>query len=177
MPHINLINLFLYLPELNVNIFGKSKERNPNTPTSQKEVAALPPAPATAISDGTKIVGEVTSSDQVQIDGELEGNLFVKNHVIVGKTGKVSANLEVKSLQVFGQVVGDVVSQERVSIERSGTIEGNITAPNLAISEGALFRGNIDMSQRINNDKGKKNQDKVPTQDAKGKLDLKGAVQ
>ena len=156
-----------------MNIFGKSKERTPNTSSSKQEVAALPPAPATAISDGTKIVGEVHSSDQVQIDGELEGSLIVKNHVIVGKTGKVNANLEVKSLQVFGKVVGDVLSQERVSIERSGTIEGNITAPNLAISEGALFRGNIDMSQRLGDNK----QDKIPAQGARGKLDLKGAVQ
>lgn len=160
-----------------MNIFGKTKERNPNTPSSsQQKVAALPPAPATAISDGTKVVGEIISSDQVQIDGELEGALKVKNHVIVGKTGKVSANLEVKSLQVFGSVVGDVVSQERVSIERSGTIEGNITAPNLAISEGALFRGNIDMSQRLGGKDVKKKESK-PSQDVKGKLDLKGAVQ
>jgi cytoskeletal protein CcmA (bactofilin family) len=130
-----------------VSIFGKSK-KSTDASLSGRDHAALPPAPATVISDGTKVIGDIIADDQIQINGELEGSLKIKNHVIVGKTGKVSANMEVGSLQVFGKVIGDVVSIDRVTIERSGSIEGNIIAPKLAISEGAIFRGNIDMSQR-----------------------------
>lgn len=128
-------------------LFGKAKKPgNPGIGT--REPVALPPAPATLISAGTKIVGTINSNDQIQVDGEIEGTLQVRNHVIVGKSGVIRADVSVQSVQVFGRIVGDVVSAEKVTIERSGAIEGNIVAPKLAIAEGALFRGNIDMSQR-----------------------------
>lgn len=108
---------------------------------------ALPPAAGSIISPGTKIKGDIKTADHVQIDGELKGSMDVTNHVTIGKTGKVKANLKVKSLQVFGKLTGDVTALDRVTIEQSGSIEGNITSPKLAISEGAHFRGNIEMSR------------------------------
>ena len=143
-----------------MSIFGKQKKQK-SIESDRHEITALPPAATSLISEGTKIIGEIHTSDQIKIDGRLEGELHASNHTVVGAKGVVKANLEVKSLQVYGRVIGDVVSQERVTIERSGTIEGNITAPKLAISEGALFKGNIDMSQRFNKDSGKEFQKTV----------------
>lgn len=104
-------------------------------------------SPLTIIGRGTVIQGEISSDDKMQVDGNIEGNITVKNTVIVGKTGRIKADLTATSISVHGRIDGDVVTTERVTIERSGSVEGNIRSPKLVISEGAHFKGNIDMSQ------------------------------
>jgi cytoskeletal protein CcmA (bactofilin family) len=131
-----------------VSIFGKSK--SPDVPVRVTRTDLTDESTSsqfTVIGRGTVIQGEISSDDQVQVDGNIEGNLTVKNTVIVGKTGRITADITATSILVHGKVIGDVVSTERVTIERSGSVEGNVRTPKLVISEGAHFRGNIDMSQ------------------------------
>lgn len=132
-----------------MSLFGKSKSKNTSSQAATPEIKerGLPPAPKTIVSSGAKLKGDIISDDPVTVDGELKGTMVVKNHMIVGKTGTVEANIKVQTLQVFGTVKGDVIAKGRVSIEQSGSIEGNVSAGKLAISEGAIFRGNIDMSE------------------------------
>lgn len=163
--------------EPKVSIFGKTKDNQLMRNSSKPSVpVALPPAKGSIISMGTKIKGDIKTTDHVQVDGELKGTMDVTNHVTIGKTGKVKANLKVRSLQVYGKLIGDVVAIERVTIEQSGSIEGNITSPKLAISEGAHFRGNIEMSRGENDPTGaasNKSQDEVNLND---NIELHGAV-
>lgn len=135
-----------------MSLFGKSNKggNSEPSPRSAQPERSSSSAPKTTIAKSTKIVGDVTSNDMLIIEGELQGTLLVKNHVVVGKSGKVEANMKVQSLQVYGSVIGDVVARDRVSIELSGAIDGNVSAGKLAISEGAIFRGNIDMSDGSN---------------------------
>lgn len=154
-----------------MSIFGRSKQDSTEVITSNREKAALPPAPRSTISGGTKIIGDIISNDHMQIDGEQEGTLKIKNHVVVGKSGRVNANMTVNSLQVFGRIVGNIVSSGKVVIEQSGYIEGDIKAPKLVISEGAVFRGNIDMSG--DNRSGGSGGDKL---NVKGNVGLQDAV-
>jgi len=134
-----------------VSLFGKSSKSNSdNTTISEVKERSLPSATTTVIGNGSRFNGDFVSSDPVTIEGEVKGTIMVKNHVIVGKSGVVEADMKVQSLQVHGTVTGDVVAKDRVSIETSGAIDGNVSAGKLAISEGAIFRGNIDMSDGSN---------------------------
>ena len=53
-----------------------------------------------------------------------------------------------KSVVILGAVVGNVTATEKVNIRESGSVDGDITAPRVAIAEGAHFRGNVDMSTK-----------------------------
>ena len=66
--------------------------------------------------------------------------------MIVGKTGRLKADVCAKSVRIEGNIVGDVVGNEKVLITRSGNVQGNIVAPRLILEDGAIFKGTVDMT-------------------------------
>lgn len=129
-----------------MSIFGKSKQRsqpvsNPNQGEVRQAVTKY-----TLVSEGTTFSGEINSNDPLVVNGKVEGKVNVKNSMAIGKTGFVRADVKSATLEVNGKIVGDIVATSGVSIKSTGSVEGNIRSPKLMISEGALFRGNIDMS-------------------------------
>ena len=132
-----------------MSIFGKPKKSPPQgDAVRQRESVAPTSSRRTVISQGTVIKGDINSNDALQVDGQVEGNMTVKNTITVGKDGRITADVTATSLEIHGKIIGDVEATDRVSIERSGSVEGNIRSPKLMISEGAHFKGNIDMSQK-----------------------------
>ena len=132
-----------------MSIFGKPKKSPPpGDMTSPRESSAPVSSRRTVISQGTVIKGEINSNDALLVDGQVEGHMTVKNMITVGKDGRITADVTATALEIHGKIIGDVVATDRVSIERSGSVEGNIRSPKLMISEGAHFKGNIDMSQK-----------------------------
>ena len=63
----------------------------------------------------------------------------------VGSNGRIKAEVAAKSLVLFGQVVGNLTATEKVDIKETGSVEGDITAPRLAIADGSHFRGSVEM--------------------------------
>ena len=94
------------------------------------------------------VKGELHGSEDLTIEGQVEGKITLKQHVLtIGATGRIRAQVFAKSVVVLGEVTGNVEATERVSINAEGSVEGDIKAPRVAISEGAKFRGGIDMQQ------------------------------
>ena len=119
----------------------------PPVPTSGKSVPA--PAASTSvcvIGAKTLIKGEISGDEDVLIEGKVEGQIRISRDVRVGATGVVKATIEAQSVVVSGEVVGDCSATGRVEIQASGKLTGNIRAPKIVIAEGALFKGNSDMS-------------------------------
>jgi cytoskeletal protein CcmA (bactofilin family) len=123
--------------------------------TASAPAAALPSAregPAgarrgtvTVIVPGTKVKGEVTGTTEVQVEGEIEGDVNVEALVVVGAGGAVLGPVHGRVVRVNGQVAGTVTATERVEVGATGSVEGDIAAPRVVIAEGAFFRGKIDM--------------------------------
>lgn len=94
------------------------------------------------------IKGEVTGNEDLTIDGRVEGRIILKDHdLVVGETSRLSAEVRAKNITIYGEATGDMVADERVTLADSGRLVGNIKAPRIAISDGATFRGNVDMMQ------------------------------
>ena len=94
------------------------------------------------------IKGDVTGSENLTIDGKVEGKIELKQHLLtIGQYGRIQAEVFAKSVVVLGEVVGNIRASEKVAIRDNGTVEGDIVAPRVAIAEGARFRGGIDMQQ------------------------------
>jgi cytoskeletal protein CcmA (bactofilin family) len=101
-----------------------------------------------SVSIGKSIVirGEVSGSEDLTIEGHVEGKIELRDHVLsVGSTGRVQAHIVAKSIIVHGQVTGNLTAAEKVEIREKGSVEGDIVAPRVAIADGANFRGSIDM--------------------------------
>lgn len=146
-----------------MGIFGKSDDtRPPDTAAAPRP--ATPPAPAApevkgaparpastgtcVIGAKTVIKGEITGDEDVVVEGLVDGSVHITRDLRVGSGGTVKATVDAQSIIVSGELVGDCVATTRVEIQATGKVTGNIRAPRIVIAEGAMFRGNSDMSAR-----------------------------
>jgi cytoskeletal protein CcmA (bactofilin family) len=101
-----------------------------------------------SVSIGKSIVikGEVSGAEDLTIEGQVEGRIQLRDHVLtVGPSAHVQAHVVAKLIIVLGHVTGDLTAHEKVEIREQGSVEGDIVAPRVAIADGANFRGSIDM--------------------------------
>ena len=95
------------------------------------------------------IKGELNGSEDLTIEGHVEGRIELRDHVLtIGPNGKIKAELFAKAVVVLGEVIGNVSASEKVDIRENGSVEGDITSPRVAIAEGAHFRGSVDMANK-----------------------------
>lgn len=94
-----------------------------------------------------RIVGEVTSSEELQLDGELEGKLNLNGKLTIGPTSKVNANIKAKEVVIYGNVKGNVEAEHRISLRNGASIVGDIKTAGIVIEDGAYFKGGIDISR------------------------------
>jgi cytoskeletal protein CcmA (bactofilin family) len=92
------------------------------------------------------IKGELTGSEDLTIEGHVEGKIELRQNVLtIGPNGKIKAQVFAKSVIILGEVTGNVTASEKVDLRDNGSVDGDIAAPRVAIAEGAHFRGSIDM--------------------------------
>jgi cytoskeletal protein CcmA (bactofilin family) len=101
----------------------------------------------TVFGKSMKIVGDVTCSEELYLDGELEGKLDLKGRLTIGPESKVKANIRAREVIVFGSVRGNVEAEERIALRAGATIVGDIKTAGIIIEDGAYFKGGIDISK------------------------------
>jgi cytoskeletal protein CcmA (bactofilin family) len=95
------------------------------------------------------IKGELNGSEDLTIEGHVEGTIQLKDHVLtIGPNGKIKAQVFAKSVIVLGEVTGNVTASDKVDIRDNGSVDGDIVSPRVAIAEGAHFRGSVDMQRK-----------------------------
>ena len=95
------------------------------------------------------IKGELSGSEDLTIEGQVEGRIDLKDHLLtIGPNGKIKAEVFAKSVIVLGEVMGNVTASEKVDIRDNGSVDGDIISPRVAIAEGAHFRGSVDMQRK-----------------------------
>ena len=94
------------------------------------------------------IKGELSGSEDLTIEGHVDGKIDLRQHVLtVGPNGKIKAQVYAKAVVVMGEVHGNITATDKINICENGSVDGDITAPRVAIAEGAHFRGSIDMQR------------------------------
>ncbi len=133
-----------------MGIFGRD-EANPDQQSAQSTVrlSASPTTPETAdrtvIARPSKIEGRISGSGEIVVNGLVNGTIEATGTVNVGEKGRVEATVHGKIVSVSGAVVGDISADERIELEISAQVDGNITAPRILIKDGASFRGQVNM--------------------------------
>jgi len=91
------------------------------------------------------IKGDITSSEEIVVDGEVEGKLEVQQGLTVGPHGKVRADIQAREVVISGDVRGNVVVTEKITVHRNGSLIGDIKTAGIVIDDGAYFKGSIDI--------------------------------
>jgi cytoskeletal protein CcmA (bactofilin family) len=95
------------------------------------------------------IKGELNGSEDLTIEGHVEGTIQLRDHVLtIGPNGRIKAQVFAKAVIVLGEVTGNVTASEKVDIRDNGSVDGDIVSPRVAIAEGAHFRGSVDMQRK-----------------------------
>ena len=101
------------------------------------------------IGKAISIRGDLTGNEDMVIEGKVEGKVDLPNNQLtIGANGDVKAEIHAKSVVVVGRLVGNVFGLERVEIQATGKIEGDVTAPKLIVAEGGQLNGAIQMTQK-----------------------------
>ena len=147
-------------------MWKRDESVKPATPPAQTPAAApsAPVATAPAASEpraqqigrdnvniGKSVIikGELSGSEDLTIEGQVEGRIDLKDNVLtIGPNGKIKAEVFAKAVVVLGEVTGNVTASEKVDIRDNGSVDGDIASPRVAIAEGAHFRGAVDMQRQ-----------------------------
>jgi cytoskeletal protein CcmA (bactofilin family) len=96
----------------------------------------------TIISGGVKIEGKITSSGNIRIDGEIQGDIFSKGNVNIGDAAKINGQINANVVTIGGKVNGIVKAKDKTILNSKSHLKGDIFTKNLVIQEGAKFDGN-----------------------------------
>src|ERR1700744_3435887 len=114
---------------------------------SKKEKVALDmQSISTLISEGCILDGNLKAPAYARIDGQVTGDVMIDEGLIVGEKGSIRGNVTTKEMVVYGTVTGDVQSTS-LEIRSTGKITGDIRTQTLGVEQGAVYDGNLSMTQ------------------------------
>jgi cytoskeletal protein CcmA (bactofilin family) len=113
-----------------------------------------PKAPDTArpemtlIGKSVVIKGELSCSEDLYIDGQVEGTINPKgNRLTIGPNGRVKANVHACAVVVQGKLEGNIQASDRVELKHSADVTGDIATQRISIDEGAYFKGSVNIEK------------------------------
>ncbi len=118
---------------------------NPLQPTGVPPVTSKA---AACVSQGIKIKGELTGSEDLFIDGQVEGSITLTNSVVtVGPNAKVKAEINAREVVVRGRVDGKVTGTEKIQVWNTARINGDMKSERIAVEEGAELHGTLEVGK------------------------------
>lgn len=99
----------------------------------------------TIISSGVKIEGKVSSSGNIRVDGEIQGDITSQSSVTVGGNGKVNGQINAENITIGGMVTGVVKAKEKLILESQANLSGDLFTKILVVESGAKFEGKSKM--------------------------------
>lgn len=118
-------------------------------PSSEAPPSSGPRRERAMIGPSITIQGDVAGEEDLTIFGKVEGKVDVKgNSVTIGETGRVRADVYGKTIIVEGKVEGNLYGGDQIVLRSSGNVQGNLTAPRVALEDGSHFKGAIDMEPK-----------------------------
>lgn len=133
-------------------MWNQSEETKASVPAAPQRAPAPVQPPVerrtTAwIGKSVTIKGDVLSEEDLAIDGRVEGTIKLGDHSLtVGEGALIQAELNAHTITISGAVTGNVTATDKIEIRETGSVDGDIKAPRVAVREGAILRGRVDTS-------------------------------
>lgn len=104
------------------------------------------------IGKGITIRGSLSGSGELVVEGRVEGQIALKNHLTIEASGVVEADIRTDELTINGTASGNIDAGTRVAIHQSAKVNGDIKATRVVIEDGAVFNGSIEMDVKLPDD-------------------------
>lgn len=102
---------------------------------------------AASIGKSVQIFGEVKGSEDLIVDGTVEGTITLsESRLTIGPNAHVKANVSARDVVILGTLTGDITASGRVELRAGSNLKGDIRAGRLSIEENAILTGKIDLN-------------------------------
>ncbi|HSG99942.1 MAG TPA: polymer-forming cytoskeletal protein [candidate division Zixibacteria bacterium] len=102
---------------------------------------------STILGKETTFTGTIELKGGLRIDGVVKGKIVSTDEVTIGQTGKVEAEIDAREVIVAGQLVGDINASEKIELQSTSDVEGDLRSKSLVIEQGAVFCGGCHMKE------------------------------
>ena len=99
------------------------------------------------LGQGCKFKGEIELKGTIRVDGEFEGKVKCPDTLIIGKSGVVKADVNVKNAIIGGKLIGNITATNKIELQTGSHVQGDIETVRLVIDEGVFFEGNCRMGE------------------------------
>ena len=100
------------------------------------------------LAQGCTFKGEVQIQGIFRVEGEFDGTVRTPEQLVVGKTGVVRGDIQVKNAIIGGKVIGNITAETKIELQSGSHVEGDIRTRRLVIDEGVFFEGNCSMGDK-----------------------------
>ncbi len=153
-------NINYFIKEIfNMGLFKKDEDIKKQEAISNSKVKNTPPVKTTytknspmshnlsesVISKELIISGEITGTSNLRIKGTVEGKIELKSNVVVENESKINADIKGNNIEISGTVEGNITAEDKITLNETAIVVGNITCRSFTVKEGASFEGNINM--------------------------------
>ncbi len=115
---------------------------DPRAPLNERRLAGW-------IGRSIRVEGKVISTEDLTIDGDVDGSIELGDHSLtIGSSATIKADLFAKNITISGAVTGNVRAREQLDVRATGSVVGDIVAPQLVMAEGAVITGKVDVADR-----------------------------
>jgi cytoskeletal protein CcmA (bactofilin family) len=104
-------------------------------------------AQTTVVAKGTSIEGKFACTENVRLDGAVNGEVRVDKRLVMGDGSSVQGNIFARDAAIKGRIKGDVHVKEALHLMDTAVIEGNITARTMIVDEGARYNGSCKIGE------------------------------
>jgi cytoskeletal protein CcmA (bactofilin family) len=92
------------------------------------------------------IKGELSGSEDLTLCGQMEGSIKLPAHTLtIGADANIKAEISAKAVVITGAVIGNVMAVDKVEIQATGSITGDVVSPRLVIADGGVLNGKAKM--------------------------------
>jgi len=102
----------------------------------------------TIIGSAIKVEGDLVSSGNIIVEGEVSGSVKTDKDLRIGEKSKITAEVSAREAFIAGKVRGNITIQNKLELASTAEINGDIVAATLIIAAGAVFNGKCTMAER-----------------------------
>jgi cytoskeletal protein CcmA (bactofilin family) len=130
---------------MNTTTAGKAGAGAPGSTSASGKVPAC-------VSQGIKIKGEVTGTEDLFVDGLVEGKITISNSTVtVGPNATVKAEIIARDLVVRGRADGKFTATERIQLWHTARVHGDLKSERISIEDGAELSGRVEAGRPTGN--------------------------
>ncbi len=100
----------------------------------------------TIISEGVVLEGKLSSKGNIRVDGIVKGDVNAAGNITIGKQGEINGEVNAQVVLHGGKINGTIKANEKIVLESTSNLKGDLITKILVVEEGAIFDGSSSMS-------------------------------